>query len=240
MSLFRKIIYIGLLFIGGCINPKKDKLCESYYRLCNHLNLTDCAVENRYSIVTNDGDKEDLILSFKEAENLPDFYKKKSAYLFGKIALEMMFSLDSLGLNQSYSSIIISGIVNNKKEENKYSINSLKHSRELVNKVDDFFSSVDANSSFNTIQNNTDTTFIKDSTLHSVLVGLKKMSKGGEVSEKYISGIAYDKIVETGQEITIIVINRTRKLSQETFTFYFLNENKKIIFIDMQSSIDCN
>lgn len=230
--MLKKIVFILLVIISfvQCVN-KEEEIYFKLSELCDSLKLSNCQLEVDYSSDTDFGQKRKLSVRFEGTPNTHLFYKQNKNSLFGKIAYEICFNMNK-DTKEKYSEIELHGIVDSESILKNYKISELVEVGEFLKMTHEF---IRMNNDTDVIDNK----YISDSTLVSIRNGINYMSKCGDIVNIELLGVYFDTVKSTNEKVVVIEEYLMRENSEERFTFYIHKESKKIIYIDMGSSMAC-
>jgi hypothetical protein len=232
------IFLLIITLLEGCYNKKKDKIYLRLTALCNQLYLNNCYIDFKHFSDSNYGQRNELSINIEETLNTNSFYRQNSNYLSGKIAYEIYLTIDSIEDTDKYSNITTNILIDGQQFSNEYSISRLKLTEHLINTIAEFLIAAE-NQNTSDVRNYTSLKYISDSTLTTILQGIKHMSKCGSISSVELLGLYFDKIEDTGEDVTVIEKYFKREQAEEQITFYLSNKDRQIIYINMKSSMDC-
>ncbi|MBW6484343.1 MAG: hypothetical protein K0B10_14970 [Vicingaceae bacterium] len=228
-NMLRILLCTIILVLLAC-GKSNNEIYNKLKKVSEELNIDNLSIEYQFSSES----KKKLLIIIEEASNIDKYYKENNHYFFGKIAYEMYKCLDSAGVDNEYSEIIVS----NKNFQTKFPIDRLIQTKKMLSLTNNFIRKA-SEVNLDEVKAIIDESYINDSALISICEGVVHMNKCGNILNEKFLGIYYDKTEKTGDNVTIIEKKLWREKSQDIFTFYVLDKNERIIYLNMISSNNC-
>ncbi len=233
---FKYIILIGLFI--SCSSVKDDAILNKLKDLSNQLNLKNCSYEVTVSYDTEKPSEKEFVVYYDLLDTIKNDKWVDLKNMRGRIMFETYCVIDSLGQNEKYSIYRVKSRVNNIESEKAYSKDELELAIQINTKIDSFFYSVQKDDTIG-FYDFFDHNFISDSSIHIILNLFEYVSQCGEIRSNKLIG--FDIGTENRTQRKVILIDRyvIRGNSDECYSFIIEKENKKIIYLNMESTMGC-
>ena len=230
------IIAISLFFLCCCDN--KTEIKNGFTRtvkLCNEAHIINSSIEFVKKVGINATTITTIELDFNTSNKLDSLYKINPKYLLGLLAYSVYEDAKQNFISEKFQSIIVKGKFNDTLKEKTYDIIEFDSIQNIITIADKFLLLASKSDTVG-IRAITEKNYISDLALYSLLEGINHLAKNGKIKSDYISGINFDELTDTKENVTILQKYITKEKASEIYTFYILNTTKKIVFVDIKSS----